>query len=50
MKAVPSNSVSMGNRYKSGTKTWVQDNLRQKLRGLTGCQRDLRKLGRHKLV
>ena len=50
MKVVLSNSVSMGSWYQSGTKTWVQDDLRQKFRGLMGCQRDPRKLERHSLV
>ena len=50
MEVVPSNSVSMGSWYRSSTKTKVQDNLRQKFRGLTGCQQDPWKLGRHNLV
>ena len=33
MEVVLSNSVSMGSWYRSGTKTWVQDDLRQKFRG-----------------
>ena len=49
MKMVSSNSVSMGSWYRSDTKTSVQDDLRYKFRGLTGCQRDPRKLGHHNL-
>ena len=45
MEVVPSNSVSMGSWYQFGTKIEVQDDLRQKFYGLTGCQRDPRKLG-----
>ena len=47
MEVVLSNSVSMDSWYRSGTETEVQDDLRQKFCGLTGCQRDPRKLGRH---
>ena len=47
MEVVPSNSVSMGSWYRSGTKTYVQDDLRQKFHGLTGFQQDARKLGCH---
>ena len=49
MEVVSSNSVSMGSWYRSSTKTKVQDDLRQKFYGLTGCQRDPRKLGCHSL-
>ena len=35
------NSVSMGSWYRSGIKTSVLDNLKQKFHGLTGCQQDL---------
>ena len=48
MEVVPRNSVSMGSWYQSGTKTQVQDDLRQKFCGLTGCQRDPWNLGCHK--
>ena len=47
MEVAPSNSMSMGNWYRSGTKTYVQNDLRQKFHGLMGCQRDPHKLGCH---
>ena len=50
MEVVPSNSMSMSSWYRSCTKTKVQDDLRQKFRGLNGCQQDPRILGRHNLV
>ena len=37
IEVVPSNSMSMGIWYRPGTKTEVQDDLRHKFRGLTGC-------------
>ena len=49
MEVVPSNLVSMGSWYRSDAKTSVQDDLRQKFHGLTGCQRDPRKLKRHNI-
>ena len=47
MEVVPSNLVSMGSWYQFGTKTYVQDDLRYKFRGLTDCQRYPWKLGHH---